>query len=74
MPHTLITLAAAGEAKPLNIHAEMTADELRAALVGAGTLVPLPTGDDTFVWVNPAYIVMARETPDDPPTSFDRLG
>ncbi len=73
MTNTLITLAAAGEGKPLHIHAEMTAEDLRAALVGAGTLVSLPTGDHTFVWVNPAYIVMARETPDEPP-AFDRLG
>jgi hypothetical protein len=72
MANTLITFAA-GEGKPLHLHVEMTGEELKQALTGGGTLVRLPTGDDKFVYVNPAHIVTARETTDDPPP-FDKLG
>ena len=60
MPSTHITLASGG-----TLHVEMSAEDLKAALAGAGGLAQLPTGGDHFIYVNPAHIVTARDTTDD---------
>jgi hypothetical protein len=60
MPSTHITLAS-GE----TLHVEMSAEDLKAALPGAGGLAQLPTGGGHFIYVNPVHIVTARDTTDD---------
>jgi hypothetical protein len=58
----LITLASHRDGKPQVLHVEMTGEELKSALTGGGTLVRLPTGENQHVYVNPAHVVMARES------------
>jgi hypothetical protein len=68
MATTLITLSAAQEGKLRHLNVELNADDVNTALTNAGTragaLAKLPTGDGEFVYVNPAHVVMARETSD----------
>jgi hypothetical protein len=68
MPNTFITLGSTREGKPQSVNVEMTSEELKSAVIGGGSIVQLPTGEGDYVYVNPAYIVMARETSDDGPS------
>ena len=58
----LITLASQRDGKPQTLHVEMSGEEFKAALTAGGSLVRVPSGGGEFVYVNPAQIVMARET------------
>ena len=62
----LLTLASHRDGKPQVVHVEMSGEDLRAALTGGGALVRLPTGENQHVFVNPAHVVMARESTDTP--------
>ena len=67
MATTLITLGVAQEGKLRYLNVQMSAEDLRTSLIGAGSLVALPTGDGEHIYVNPAYVVLARETTHDEP-------
>jgi hypothetical protein len=72
MANTLITFAVLYDGKPRHVTIKMTGEELHAAVTGGGTLVRLPTGDDEYVYLNPAYILMAQEQTGDEEPMFAR--
>jgi hypothetical protein len=61
-PTTLVWLT--GDRK---ITVEMSAEDVTNSLGNAAnTLARLPTGDGRYEYVNPAHVISARETTDDP--------
>lgn len=59
-PNTMIWLIDGRE-----INVEMSAEDLKTELRGAGPLSKLPAGDGKFIYLNPVHIVSARDTTDD---------
>ena len=47
------------------LHVEMSAEDLKAAISGAGGLARLPTAGGHSIYVNPAHIATAWETSDE---------